>query len=168
MILPSIISAPIYVYSTYLMFFEPGSSGVNWWYSIAIVLYLIAIYYLVFRTNKITDYIIKDKDKENESEINLGLPRHSIVFFAVVLTCLTALATRLPTFIIQFIQGMKENGSSLMNFLDSRPSKIYFITEAAELILFIVVLLNAGRVTAWVEWYRRKQIKSSANNTPIE
>lgn len=163
-IVPTIISLPTTLYISLGMFLDQREET-PWMLIFSLAIYVAVIYYLVFNTTKVVDYIYKEK--EEEKEINFNFNRTNTIFLAVVLSTLFGLATTLPSFLIELIRGMKESMyggaglDGLINIFDNRQNSNYFITSGLQIIVLILILLNARRITAWIELYRKKQMKKS-------
>ncbi len=154
-ILPAIITTPQTLYIS-SMFVTDSNSSIPWPLVISVILYILVIYYMIFKTEVIIDKIYKEK--EDEQEINITINRKNGVFFSIVIASLFGLVTTVPQFLTELIMGIRENnGGGLLSLLDQRKDATYFISQSAQILLFVLTITNASRITARILLLHKKQ-----------
>lgn len=140
-----------------------------------LLIYILIIRYLIFRTDKVVNLIYKEK--EDETDIVFNFNRRNTIYLALVLSSLFGLIVTVPSFLVELAKGIKNeydiaNSGALHEFryllLDQRKSLWYFVVEGSQILLMFLLMTNATRVTAWVEASRKKKMQKGALNNEDE
>ena len=149
-ILPAIITTP----QLLLMGFE-NFSDLPFTLLLSAVLYILIIYYMIFKTEVIVDKIYKEK--EDEQEINITINKKNGVYFSIVIAALFGLVTNVPSFLANLILGIRDNNDGIFALFDQRKDAEYFIAQGLQIVIFFLAITNASRITARILLLNNKQ-----------
>lgn len=149
-ILPAIITTP----QLLLMGLE-NFSDLPFTLLLSVVLYILIIYYMIFKTEVLVDKIYKEK--EDEQEINITINRTNGVFFAIIIAALFGLVSSVPPFLTNLILGIRDNNGGIFALFDQRKDAEYFIAQGLQIVIFFLAITNASRITARILLLNKKQ-----------
>jgi hypothetical protein len=119
------------------------------------------LYFLLLRTETLVSWVYKEKPEE--PLIRLNFYSKDIVFLAIVLASAFSIFSTAPSYFVDVIQAFKPSEIHF-SFLDKLTgNRSYFYQDTAQLAVSVVILLNASRVTGWVELYRKKANKNNSS-----
>jgi NADH:ubiquinone oxidoreductase subunit 6 (subunit J) len=157
-VIPTLLSLPFNLYTGTGMFTSYSGSSIPWFFLFSVALYIFIIYYLIFNTEKVVNYIYKEK--EDEKELSLNINRTTAIFFAIVLASLIGLVISVPPFAKELFVQLKQKISfnPTIETYGYRMDENYFVVNGIEIVLLILALLNANKITAWIVSYGRKKM----------
>lgn len=145
-IVPGLLMMPLVIYSGFELF--DSSSGIPSPIFFTIIIYILIIRYLVFRTDKIVNLIYKEND--DDADIAFNFNRTNTIYLAIVISSLFGLIVTAPSFLVKLLEG---------------KSLEHSIIEGLQILLMFLLITNATHITAWIEAYRKtKMQKGTLNN----
>lgn len=153
-ILPAIITTPQILYMSSTIITDENST-IPWSLVISAVLYLLVIYYMIFKTEALVDKIYKEK--EDEQEINITINKKNGVYFSIIIAALFGLVTNVPSFLANLILGIRDNNDGIFALFDQRKDAEYFIAQGLQIVIFFLAITNASRITARILLLNKKQ-----------
>lgn len=127
-------------------------------------LLLVCLYYLIIKTEVLVK-LVYNKTEEEDRGISLKIHRSELIFFSIVVSALLAIAVKLPKLLLNIFLNINFRSSNgiLSDYLDRNSQ--YVINTGVEIIILVILLLNAQRITNRIELYRRKQMKNRVTET---
>lgn len=164
-IIPKVIYLPVDMYhSVYaaqyaiLGEYTPNTTAIM--FVAVFLVYLLFIYYLLIRTDIIVKWVYKEK--EDEQPINLRWHSKDIIYIIIVISSLHSLFNLTPTYFVNLIKSLDLSNTKTSLYNSFSQSDEYFYQDTAQIVVSLLVLINARRITAWIEAYRKKQMKKDS------
>ncbi len=158
LVIPNVIYMPVTMYTSIFSFysFDSNAAKIPYIFIAILLLYLVMLYYLLVRTDILVSWVYKEK--EDEANIKLNFYSKDVIFIAIVLASAYSIFSVGPAFFVDFFRAIDLSDYE-SSFLDRLfvISNNYVYYNAAQLVTAVIILLNAQRITGWIELYRKKQ-----------
>jgi len=164
MALPVLLNVPLYLQQNIEAYMSDSGPDISFSPFAGLALCLILVYFVLFRTEIIVNWIYKEKPDEQELKFNV--PRVNAIFFSIVLISLYRLSSLVPDFIIFYVRS--RNAELFDDIAFTYTDNKYLFNQGVQIVLLVIILINAKRITTWLEFYRRRQMKSMNTDATSE